>query len=108
MSGFQLAKLLQCSEIYNMDVIFFPESIQNFMLQVERFDKDKFLVKVEFVPTVPHCSLATLIGLCIRQKLQQYLPYSCKLDISIAPGTHNIEEDGKSGILPFLSSVFTV
>lgn len=80
------------------DVTFFPESMQNFMLQIERFNKDKFLVKVEFVPTVPHCSLATLIGLCIRQKLQKCLPYSCKLDISIAPGTHNIEDDGKSGI----------
>ena len=29
------------------------------------------LVSVEFVPTVPHCSLATLIGLCIRTKLDR-------------------------------------
>ena len=27
---------------------------------------DKFVAHIEFVPTVPHCHLATLIGLCIR------------------------------------------
>ena len=26
----------------------------------------RFIIKIGFVPTVPHCSLATLIGLCIR------------------------------------------
>ncbi|KAJ8931599.1 hypothetical protein NQ314_015461, partial [Rhamnusium bicolor] len=29
------------------------------------------VVRVEFNPTVPHCSLATLIGLCIRIKLER-------------------------------------
>ncbi|XP_063858387.1 cytosolic iron-sulfur assembly component 2A-like [Scylla paramamosain] len=67
--------------------------IQEDRVKVEKFSEDKFLVKVEFVPTVPHCSLATLIGLCIRQKLQQCLPYPCKVDINIAPGTHTTEED---------------
>ena len=27
---------------------------------------EKFIANIEFVPTVPHCHLATLIGLCIR------------------------------------------
>ena len=27
---------------------------------------NKFIATIEFVPTVPHCHLATLIGLCIR------------------------------------------
>lgn len=76
----------------------FPEAGKNLTLQVERFNEDKILVKVEFVPTVPHCSLATLIGLCIRQKLQRCFPYPCKVNISIAQGTHNIEEDGKAGL----------
>ncbi|XP_050716793.1 cytosolic iron-sulfur assembly component 2A-like isoform X1 [Eriocheir sinensis] len=69
------------------------EVIQEDRIKVERFNNDKFLVKVEFVPTVPHCSLATLIGLCIRQKLQRCFPYPCKVNISIAQGTHNIVED---------------
>ena len=44
----------------------------------------KFIIKVIFVPTVPHCSLATLIGLCIRTKLQQELPEGIfKIDLSI-------------------------
>mmetsp|Transcript_3746 Transcript_3746/g.16375 ORF Transcript_3746/g.16375 Transcript_3746/m.16375 type:complete len:95 (+) Transcript_3746:208-492(+) len=30
----------------------------------------KPVVKVQFVPTVPHCSMASLIGLSIRSKIQ--------------------------------------
>jgi hypothetical protein len=33
-----------------------------------------YSVRVEFVPTVPHCSLATLIGLCLVTKLNRELP----------------------------------
>ena len=33
-----------------------------------------YSVRVEFVPTVPHCSLATLIGLCLITKLNRELP----------------------------------
>jgi hypothetical protein len=29
---------------------------------------------VEFTPTVPHCSMATLIGLCVRVRLLRSLP----------------------------------
>ena len=29
-------------------------------------DDARGLVKVNFTPTIPHCSMATLIGLCIR------------------------------------------
>ncbi|XP_066959126.1 cytosolic iron-sulfur assembly component 2A [Macrobrachium rosenbergii] len=60
---------------------------------VSKFNEDKYLIRIEFVPTVPHCSLATLIGLCIRVKLSRTLPYSYKLDISLAPGSHSTEED---------------
>lgn len=31
-------------------------------------------VRVEFTPTIPHCSMATLIGLCIRVRLLRSLP----------------------------------
>lgn len=48
------------------------------------------LVRVEFVPTVPHCSLATLIGLCIRTKLDRHLPPEgrFKVDVVVREGTH--------------------
>lgn len=51
------------------------------------------IVRVEFNPTVPHCSLATLIGLCIRIKLQRNMPYPIKLDIYIKSGAHTTEHE---------------
>ena len=48
-------------------------------------------VFVNFTPTVPHCSMATLIGLCIRVKLLRSLPSRFKVDIQITPGTHSSE-----------------
>lgn len=50
-------------------------------------------VRIEFNPTVPHCSLATLIGLCIRVKVERSLPHDIKLDIFIKKGTHNTEDE---------------
>lgn len=32
------------------------------------------MMQVQFTPTVEHCSMATLIGLCIRVKLLRALP----------------------------------
>ena len=37
-------------------------------------DDDKGYVKVHFTPTIPHCSMATLIGLAIRVQLLRSLP----------------------------------
>ncbi|XP_013102030.1 MIP18 family protein galla-1 [Stomoxys calcitrans] len=51
------------------------------------------VVRIEFNPTVPHCSLATLIGLCIRVKVERSLAHNIKLDIFIKKGTHNTEEE---------------
>ncbi|KAL0043407.1 hypothetical protein WJX79_003739 [Trebouxia sp. C0005] len=48
-------------------------------------------VKVQFTPTVQHCSMATLIGLCIRVKLLRSLPKRFKVDIYITPGAHSTE-----------------
>ncbi|KAM7344736.1 cytosolic iron-sulfur assembly component galla-1 [Cochliomyia hominivorax] len=51
------------------------------------------VVRIEFNPTVPHCSLATLIGLCIRVKVERSLPHNIKIDIFIKKGTHNTEDE---------------
>ncbi|NXE19848.1 MIP18 protein, partial [Ardeotis kori] len=48
-------------------------------------------VTVEFTPTIPHCSMATLIGLSIKVKLIRSLPERFKLDVHITPGTHASE-----------------
>jgi len=54
----------------------------------------RFLIKITFVPTVPHCSLATLIGLCIRTKLNQELPEGkFKIDIFIKEGSHSTADE---------------
>ncbi|KAM8851717.1 cytosolic iron-sulfur assembly component 2B isoform X1 [Synchiropus splendidus] len=49
-------------------------------------------VEVEFTPTIPHCSMATLIGLSIKVKLLRSLPNRFKIDVHITPGTHASEE----------------
>ncbi|XP_072574341.1 cytosolic iron-sulfur assembly component 2B [Paramormyrops kingsleyae] len=49
-------------------------------------------VGVEFTPTIPHCSMATLIGLSIKVKLLRSLPDRFKIDVHITPGTHTAEE----------------
>ncbi|KAJ8958636.1 hypothetical protein NQ318_016361 [Aromia moschata] len=51
------------------------------------------VIRVEFNPTVPHCSLATLIGLCIRIKLERNMPCPIKLDIFIKAGAHTTEHE---------------
>ena len=54
-------------------------------------DDARGLVSVHFTPTLPHCSMATLIGLCIRVKLLRSLPTRFKIDVNVTPGTHASE-----------------
>uniref|UniRef100_A0A0G4HHQ3 MIP18 family-like domain-containing protein n=1 Tax=Chromera velia CCMP2878 TaxID=1169474 RepID=A0A0G4HHQ3_9ALVE len=54
-------------------------------------DNDRQSILVQFTPTIPHCSQATLIGLMIRVKLIHCLPSRFKVDIQISPGSHNSE-----------------
>lgn len=57
---------------------------------VELNDKQSH-VRITFTPTVEHCSMATVIGLCLRVKLMRSLPPRYKVDIRVAPGTHATE-----------------
>lgn len=41
-------------------------------------------VDIFFTPTIPHCSMATLIGLCIRVKLLRALPPRFKVRAAAA------------------------
>lgn len=49
-------------------------------------------IKINFTPTIPHCSMATLIGLSIRVKLLRALPPRFKVTVEITPGTHASEQ----------------
>ncbi|KAG6555620.1 hypothetical protein Mapa_002855 [Marchantia paleacea] len=55
--------------------------------------------RVTFTPTVQHCSMATVIGLCIRVKLMRCLPPRFKVDIRVAPGSHASEAAGSLSTL---------
>lgn len=57
---------------------------------IEVNDKQSY-VRVTFTPTVEHCSMATVIGLCVRVKLMRSLPSRYKVDVRVAPGTHATE-----------------
>jgi len=50
-------------------------------------------VLVELTPTVTHCSLATVIGLGVRVRLEQALPPSYRVEVKIKKGTHAQAEE---------------
>lgn len=46
-------------------------------------------VRVLITPTITHCSLATVIGLGVRVRLEQALPPRFRIDARIKEGTHS-------------------
>jgi len=50
-------------------------------------------IRISFTPTVPHCSLSTIIGLAIRHKIDQefLLEEGWKLSVKVSPGSHDKE-----------------
>lgn len=46
-------------------------------------------VIVEITPTITHCSLATLIGLGVRVRLEQALPPRFRVEVRVKDGTHS-------------------
>jgi hypothetical protein len=60
-------------------------------LKVVKLEKIKMIknsLLVEYTPTIPTCSVATLIGLTIKFKLILCLPPVIKVTVRIAPGKH--------------------
>ena len=51
-------------------------------------DSKSLACRIEFTPTIPHCSMATLIGLSIQVKLLRSLPKIFKVEVLIKAGTH--------------------
>ncbi|EFW22215.1 hypothetical protein D8B26_001068 [Coccidioides posadasii str. Silveira] len=50
-------------------------------------------VTVLVTPTITHCSLATVIGLGVRVRLEQSLPSRFRVDVRIKEGTHSTAEE---------------
>lgn len=68
------------------------EELRVVVPELVHVNTQKKVVTIQFVPTVPHCSLTSLIGLCISLELSRSLPAYYKVDVSVAPGTHLHEE----------------
>ena len=67
------------------------EVVRRDLIEVE---VDRKKLKVGFSPTIPHCSLATLIGLCLKVKIERSLRgEGYKLDLYIEPGKHQSAEE---------------
>ncbi|XP_022929190.1 protein AE7-like 1 isoform X1 [Cucurbita moschata] len=52
-------------------------------------------ILITFTPTIQHCSMATVIGLCLRVKLKHFFPPHYKnlqVDIKVSSGSHANEE----------------
>ncbi len=60
-------------------------------LDLVHVDDARNEVTVHFTPTIPHCSMATLIGLSLRVKLLRALPSRFKITVRVTPGSHSAE-----------------
>lgn len=49
-------------------------------------------VDVIFTPTVPHCSMAGIIGLCIRRRLESCLPSDYWIRVHVKEGSHTTDK----------------
>ncbi|CAL0311788.1 unnamed protein product [Lupinus luteus] len=74
-----------------------PESLEEFGVVTEEgieVDDQKSYVRVTFKPTIEHCSLSALIGLCIRVKLMRSLPsrYKARGHVTVDEAFRYIKE----------------
>ncbi|KAI8900512.1 hypothetical protein BC833DRAFT_581592 [Globomyces pollinis-pini] len=67
------------------------EQLNVAQLDLIHVDNDNNQIDIKFTPTIPHCSMATLIGLCIRVQLLRSLPSRFKIRIGVTEGTHQSE-----------------
>ncbi|MCJ1284996.1 hypothetical protein MMC26_004333 [Xylographa opegraphella] len=58
-------------------------------IHIKPLARDLQTVLVEITPTITHCSLATVIGLGVRVRLEQSLPPRFRVDVRIKEGTHS-------------------
>jgi metal-sulfur cluster biosynthetic enzyme len=55
-------------------------------------DAERNYIKIYFTPTIPNCSMSTLIGLMIKVKLLNTVSSRYKVDVLIEPGKHYTED----------------
>lgn len=80
---------LEQLNVVRMDMVDVVDlSVTNDAVAMDGRQRKFSTVHVQFCPTIPHCSMATLIGLSISVKLLRSLPPRFKVSIKIEPGTH--------------------
>ncbi|CAH2255885.1 mitotic spindle-associated MMXD complex subunit MIP18 [Pelobates cultripes] len=87
-------KMVGGSQLENANPLIYQRSGERPVTELEEDEEvndEDSAVSVEFTPTIPHCSMATLIGLSIKVKLLRSLPDRFKVDVHITPGTHASE-----------------
>jgi metal-sulfur cluster biosynthetic enzyme len=68
------------------------EQLKVVCLENIRVNDGENTIDVLFTPTIPHCSMASLIGLCIRVKLLRSLAKRFKVTVKVFPGSHQSED----------------
>ena len=73
---------------YSLDPLYFTifRVVSEDLISV---DDENNTIDLTFTPTIPHCSMATLIGLTIRVKLIRSLPSRFKVSVKITEGSHS-------------------
>lgn len=55
-------------------------------------DEDENYILIRFTPTIPHCSMATLIGLCIQAKLHRSIHPKFRRRVEIHPPESHVSQ----------------
>eukprot|EP01127_Copromyxa_protea_P019006 TRINITY_DN6091_c0_g1_i1.p1 TRINITY_DN6091_c0_g1~~TRINITY_DN6091_c0_g1_i1.p1 ORF type:complete len:143 (+),score=9.05 TRINITY_DN6091_c0_g1_i1:49-429(+) len=69
------------------------ESLKVCTTDMVEVDNEANLVTVYYNPTVPQCTLTTVIGLSIRTALERALPARFHISVLVQPGTHEQEHE---------------
>ncbi len=56
-------------------------------------DNNKKYITIYYTPTIPNCSLSSLIGLSIKAKLINNVDKRYKIDVLIKPGSQDLEDE---------------
>lgn len=62
---------------------------------IELSNQDR-TVRVAITPTIPHCSMITLIGLCVKVQLLRLLPEYMRVSVVLEKNSHMQEAEGSS------------
>merc|ERR1711988_1195719 len=62
------------------------------VVELDKISVDGRRINVMFKPTVPTCSVATLIGLTLKTKLIHSMPRRYQVNVSVFPDSHELED----------------